>query len=98
MVEFFGPIINNQNPKYPFNGGQEFRPFAAGLNGSMTTHGASEEEFVKARERDLKPEKLQNDGVTIFLLETEKPLLLSEWAVELAGKNFKGKSKGKAKM
>lgn len=98
MVEFFGPIINNQNPEYPFNGGQEFRPFVAGLNGSMTTHGPSEEEFVKARERELKPEKLQNDGVSIFLLETEKPLFLSEWAVELAGKNFKAKSKGKAKM
>ena len=95
MVEFFGPVINNQSPKYLFNGGQEFKPFVAGLNGSMTTHGASEEDFVKARERELKPEKLQNDGVSIFLLETEKPLFLSDWAVELAGKNFKAKGRAK---
>ncbi len=98
MVEFFGPIINNQSPEYPFNGGQEFKPFGAGLNGSMTTHGASEEDFVKARERELKPQKLQDDGMTIFLLETEKPLFVSEWAVKHAGRNYKAKPKGKANI
>lgn len=39
MNEFYGPIVNLQDRKHPFNQGQEFRPFAAGLNGSMTTHG-----------------------------------------------------------
>jgi homogentisate 1,2-dioxygenase len=98
MVEFFGPIINNQSPEYPFNGGQEFKPFGAGMNGSMTTHGAGEEEYRKAQEMELKPTKLQTEGVTVFLLETEKPLFLSGWAVERAGKNFKAKPRGAAKM
>ena len=100
MVEFFGPIINAQSPEHLLNKtGQEFAPFAAGLHGSMSTHGASEEEYRKAQVRDtLKPEKLQNDGMTIFLLETEKPLFVSQWAVELAGRNPKMKAKAAAKL
>jgi homogentisate 1,2-dioxygenase len=39
MSEFYGPIINAQQPEYPFNGGQQFKPFGAGLNGPMVTHG-----------------------------------------------------------
>lgn len=91
MNEFFGPIINNQSPKYPFNGGQGFKPFVAGLHGGMTTHGASEEEYQRVRGMQIKPEKLQTEGVTVFLLETEKSLFLSEEAVRLAGENPKMK-------
>ncbi|KAI9871434.1 MAG: hypothetical protein M1823_008449, partial [Watsoniomyces obsoletus] len=76
MVEFFGPIINDQSPEYPFNGGQGFKPFAAGLNGSMTTHGAGEEDYKRAQKMELSPRKVQNEGGTIFLLETEKPLFV----------------------
>ena len=39
MCEFFGPIINNQDKDYPFNGGANFKPFGAGLHGSNVTHG-----------------------------------------------------------
>jgi homogentisate 1,2-dioxygenase len=95
MVEFYAPIVNAQSPQHPFNGGQEFKPFAAGMNGPMTTHGAAEEEFVKTREMELKPTKLMTDGVTIFLLETEKPLFLADWAAEGAQKNFKVKKEAK---
>lgn len=31
------------------------------------------------------------DGLSIFLLETEKPLFISDWAAEAAVKNGKGK-------
>lgn len=37
--EFYGPIVNSQDEKHPMNGGAEFKPFAAGLNGPMVTHG-----------------------------------------------------------
>jgi homogentisate 1,2-dioxygenase len=95
MVEFYAPIVNAQSPQHPFNGGQEFKPFAAGMNGPMTTHGAAEDEFVKTREMELKPTKLMTDGITIFLLETEKPLFLADWAAEGAQKNFKVKKEAK---
>ena len=41
MSEFYGPIVNNQSKEYPFNGGLDFKPFGAGLNGPMVTHGKS---------------------------------------------------------
>jgi hypothetical protein len=34
-----------------------------------------------------------NDGLTVFLLETERPLYLSDWAVEHAIKNSRAKTK-----
>jgi homogentisate 1,2-dioxygenase len=99
MVEFFAPIINNQSPDYPFNNnGQEFGPFVAGLHGSMTTHGAAETEYQKAAKMDLSPQKLQNDGISVFLLETEKPLFVSDWAVDTSAKNLKVKPKGATKI
>lgn len=95
--EFYGPIISAQNPKHPINAastGTAFFPFCAGLNGNMATHGASEEEFQKESQTEQKPEKVMNDGLSIFLLETQKPLFVSEWAEEAA----KGGKKGDAKM
>ena len=91
--EFYGPIINKQDPDFILNQGLDFRPFGAGLNGMMTTHGAAEEDFQKVRNADTKPAMLQNDGVTVFLLETEKPLFLSEWADKAAVQNFGVKPK-----
>ncbi|KAJ9652689.1 hypothetical protein H2198_008056 [Neophaeococcomyces mojaviensis] len=93
--EFYGPIINRQDPEFPPNKGLEFKPFGAGLNGPMTTHGPSEEDFQKASNMELKPAMLQNEGVTVFLLETEKPLYLSDWATKAALKNFGGKPRPK---
>ena len=92
MSEFFGPIINAQDPRHPLNAasrqGGGFVPFCAGLNGGNTTHGANEEDFQKASTEDLKPKKLGTEGVSIFLIETELPLYVSDWAEESAVKNF----------
>ena len=41
------------------------------------------------------------DGITLFLLETEMPLYLSEWAVEVSQQNINAKKaakKGGAKI
>ena len=105
MSEFYGPIINAQDPEFPLSKGKEFKPFVAGLNGSMACHGPGEEEFEKAREVDTsKPSKTMQDGVTVFLLETEMPLFLTDWAFEGAVKNLKAggsaskKGKERSKM
>jgi homogentisate 1,2-dioxygenase len=89
-----------QDPRHPLNSGSknnEFFPFGAGLNGGMTTHGASEEEFQEASNAELKPTKVQSDGLSLFLLETENPLYVAGWAEDAAIKNF-GKPKAAAKM
>lgn len=85
--EYFGTIINNQGSNFPANKGLAFRPFAAGLHGALTTHGAPEEAFQEARNADLAPTLVSNDGITVFVLETEKPLFLSDWANKTAVKN-----------
>lgn len=38
------------------------------------------------------------DGITLFLLETELPLMLSDYAKKAAVKNFKVKPKGANKL
>lgn len=43
----------------------------------------------------LNPTKLMTDGITLVLLETEVPLLLSDWAVEAAVMNGKRGDLGK---
>jgi homogentisate 1,2-dioxygenase len=92
MQEFYFPIINKQSSDCPFNGSHEFQPFGCGLNSSMVAHGPEEKEFQQAREADTtKPAKLQNDGISFALLETEQPLYLSDWAFQCAVKNFGGK-------
>lgn len=97
MQEFFGPIISNQSPEYPFSSaktGHRFAPFAAGLHGSMSTHGATEADYQAAQRRDThKPAKVQTDGLNIFLVETDKPLALSDWAFNCAMKNPSGRPK-----
>ncbi|KIV95900.1 homogentisate 1,2-dioxygenase [Exophiala mesophila] len=102
MNEFYGPIITAQDREHGLNGGQhdtarQFRPFMAGLNGSMVTHGATEPDFKHASERSLTPEKLMADGLSVFVLETELPLLLSEWAAKAAIMNG-GRKKAEAKI
>lgn len=98
MQEFFSAIVNNQDPACPFNDinrvGNRFAPFGAGLHGAMSTHGASDAEMQVAQDLDTsKPQKLQMDGLTPFILETERPLVLSEWAYSCAQKNPQAKGK-----
>lgn len=100
MQELYGPIVNNQDAAFPLNGRtHEFRPFGAGLNGAMAAHGATDEEMRRARAVDTsRPAKLQGDGVTLFLLETERPLYVSNWGVQCAQRNTRVKPTGAAKM
>ncbi|KAH8681602.1 homogentisate 1,2-dioxygenase [Xylariales sp. PMI_506] len=98
MNEFYAPIVKAQNPKHPLNRGQQFRPFVAGLHGSMTTHGAIEDDFQTARNRSTAPEKVNADGLTIMLLETEIPLQLSDWAAESCLQPADAKPRGQAKI
>ncbi|KAK8029827.1 homogentisate 1-2-dioxygenase [Apiospora rasikravindrae] len=94
MQEFFSAIVSNQDPAFPFNNTNQFAPFGAGLHGAMSTHGASDAEMRAARELDTsRPRKLQTDGFTPFVLETERPLELSEWAYGCAQKNPQAKGR-----
>lgn len=92
MTEFFGPIINAQDPSHPLNAASKqsnaFIPFCAGMNGGNVTHGAHEDDYQKASTEDLKPKKVGTEGISIFLLETELPLFVSDWAEKAAVKNF----------
>ena len=113
--EFYGPIVNSQNPANPLSKGREFKPFAAGLNSSMVVHGefspraqaydvtdliagAEEGTYRSMQNADTKPKKLMNDGITLFLLETEMPLMLSGFGkqsamIKVVQKNKKESSK-----
>lgn len=90
MQEFYAPIISAQNPKSPLNGEtNQFRPFAAGVHSCMSTHGPNEREFQAERARDTSvPALVNDDGVTVMLLETERPLVLSDWAHGCAALNI----------
>jgi homogentisate 1,2-dioxygenase len=99
MSEFYGPIVYDQDPKSPLNQGNEFKPFVCGLNGSMATHGASAADYENAMKMDTsKPGKHMQDGFSMFLLETEMPLFLTDWAYESAVKNPTSRPKRAAKM
>lgn len=89
MQEFSGPIVTLQDPKHPFNGEtNHFAPFGAKLNGCMSTHGPAEKEFKEAKAMDTgTPAWVNDDGFLRFLVETEKPLLLSDWAVKCSETN-----------
>lgn len=93
MQEFYAPIVYDQDPQHPFNrqsrkGGNRFKPFAAGLHGAMSTHGPGEAEFQMMRRIDtLTPTKIGTEGVLVFLFETERPVVLSDWAYAHAVKN-----------
>jgi homogentisate 1,2-dioxygenase len=91
MAEVLGPIIHAQDPAHPLNHASQdnaFAPFGAMLNGPNTSHGPSEEDFQTASTQELKPTKVMNDGFSIILMETELPLMVSEWAEQAAVKNF----------
>jgi homogentisate 1,2-dioxygenase len=90
MQEFVFPIVNNTGPKFPFNQGRDWAPFGAWLNGSMIPHVENDEEYKHWQEKDTsRPGRLQDDGITAGIIETESPLRLTDWAYNQAGKNFK---------
>lgn len=84
MSEFSGPIVYDQ--AHEWHKEHSFKPYGAQLNGTMTAHGPSKEVHQAARESDLKPKKVGMEGLTIFLLETECPMRVQNWAVELLKK------------
>ena len=83
MSEFSGPIVYDQDPGNKWNKEHGFKPYGAQLNSTMTVHGPSKEVHEKARASDLRPRKLGTEGLTIFLLETECPMKVEDWAVRL---------------
>ncbi|KXJ89045.1 homogentisate 1,2-dioxygenase [Microdochium bolleyi] len=87
MQEFYAPITGTSSNR---SSGNRFRPFAGGLHGAMSTHGPGEAEFQAMRAHDTRggPQKVGGEvGVTVFLFETERPLVLSDWALGHAIKN-----------
>lgn len=90
MQEFIFPVINNTDPTFALNQGRDWAPFGGWVNGSMVAHGENDDEFRVWQEKDtFTPGKLQDDGITAAVVETENPLFLTDWAYNLAGKNFK---------
>ncbi|KAK4622449.1 Homogentisate 1,2-dioxygenase [Fulvia fulva] len=80
MSKFFGTIVNAQEEG-------RLGSFCVWVEwGGVVTHGAEEETFQKASNGELSPKKVQDDGFSIFLLETEKPLMLSDWAEGMRAK------------
>jgi homogentisate 1,2-dioxygenase len=103
MSEFAGVIIASQDPESIWNQGEEFRPFGATLNGSMVPHGMDKRTHEDARTKELKPEKVGMEGFTIFLLESETMMGVTDWALEAAGQTTSTQSvssllKDKAKL
>lgn len=90
MQEFYAPIVAVQDPAHPLNSPigshrNGFAPFAAGVHGCMSTHGPAEEDFRAERARDTsKPAMMGNEGVSVMLMETDRPLVLSDWAAGCA--------------
>lgn len=95
MQEFYAPIVAVQDPAHPLNGGRgggggsnEFAPFAGGVHCCMSTHGPTEVDIQAARATDTsKPTLVGNEGVTVLLMETDRPLVLSDWAAGCAQVN-----------
>lgn len=86
MSEFAGVIINSQDDESVWNQGDGFRPFGATLNGAMVPHGMDKRTHEQARKRQLKPEKVGMEGFMVFLLESERMMGVSGWALEATGK------------
>ncbi|KAI0470663.1 homogentisate 1,2-dioxygenase [Xylariaceae sp. FL0804] len=104
MQEFYAPVLNGR-PRLPAleqrgGGAGTFRPFGGGLNGAMATHGAADDEFRAARHGvdTSRPQKLQDDGVTLVLIEAERPLFLTDWAHACSVKNLNGKAREESKL
>ncbi|PMD41638.1 homogentisate 1,2-dioxygenase [Hyaloscypha variabilis F] len=99
MSEFAGVVINSQDEESVWNqGGEGFRPFGATLNGAMVPHGMDKRTHEEARRSELRPEKVAMEGFMIFLLESERMMGVSGWALEAAGKaGIKGSITGALK-
>jgi homogentisate 1,2-dioxygenase len=91
MSELAGVVINSQEEESVWNKWEGFGPFGATLNGAMVSHGMDRRTHEQARKQELRPEKVGMEGFMIFLLESERMMGVSGWALEAAGK---GGSKG----
>ncbi|EJP63728.1 homogentisate 1,2-dioxygenase [Beauveria bassiana ARSEF 2860] len=85
MAEFIGAIISDQSPdSQPTD--IKFKPFAAKLTNTMVPHGMDKPVVEAARKKVLKPTKVDDDGLMVFLLESEMMVGASEYAVKAAQK------------
>ena len=84
MTEFSGPIVYDQT--HEWHKEHAFKPYGAAMTSTMTAHGPTKEAHEAARSDTLEPKKVFTDGISIFLLETECPLEVQSWAMELLEK------------
>jgi homogentisate 1,2-dioxygenase len=95
MSEFAGVIVNSQEENSIWNKGDGFKPFGATLNGAMVPHGMDKRTHEEARKSELRPEKVGTEGFMIFLLESERMMGVSGWALRATGKTgIKGSISG----
>ncbi|KAL6823219.1 homogentisate 1,2-dioxygenase [Trichoderma camerunense] len=82
--------------KEPFTAGRQLKTRSGShgwMNAAMVPHGQTEEEYQLYLNQDTsKPVKLQDDGISVTVFETECPFMLSEWAYNTAEKNFKSQA------
>jgi homogentisate 1,2-dioxygenase len=67
----------------------------------MVPHGIDKRTHEEARESELRPEKVGMEGFMVFLLESERVMGVSGWALEAAGRGTGSISagvKGRAKL
>ncbi|KAH7418816.1 homogentisate 1,2-dioxygenase [Cadophora sp. MPI-SDFR-AT-0126] len=87
MSEFAGVIINSQDGERVWNQREGSTPFGATLNGAMVLHGMDRRTHEAARKQELRPEKVGGEGFMVFLLESERMMGVSDWALEAAAKD-----------
>jgi homogentisate 1,2-dioxygenase len=85
MSEFAGAILNDQDITTE-PGDVTFRPFAATLNSAMVPHGMDKKTHEDARSRELKPEKVGDEGFMVFMFESEAMMSVADWALQGAYK------------
>lgn len=93
MQEFFGMIVQVQDPQHPLNGGTAaFRPIGGGCMNAMSTHGPEEADLQREMARDTEQAvKVGDEGVSAFLFEMDRPLVWSDWARGCVELNHWGK-------
>ncbi|PSR84438.1 homogentisate 1,2-dioxygenase [Coniella lustricola] len=84
MQEFFGAIVQAQDPQHPLNGKTAaFRPFGGGCMNAMSTHGAAEADLEREMARDTEQAaKVAGEGVAVFVFELDRPVVWSDWALD----------------
>jgi homogentisate 1,2-dioxygenase len=95
MSEFAGWIINSQDPNYPVPKGFTFKPFVGQLTNAMVPHGLDKASHEIVSTIDTSPQKVDDQGHCMFLLESEYMLNVTDWGMKALGHRFPTSSKPK---